>query len=121
MLAGALSASREQAAAQKDAVAVECLDEVEQAVVERVHALASVHSDPAVRALAVEMVPRQARRRGDTAPQTLFDVARQFSRKVPLAKLVTLEDDVHPYIACVIIDAIRMAGETLVVPADLRI
>ena len=53
------------------------------------------------------------------SPQTLFDVARQFSRKVPLSKLVVLEEDVRPYIACIIVDAVREAGDTLVVPADL--
>jgi hypothetical protein len=55
------------------------------------------------------------------APQTLFDVARQFSRRVPLSKLVGLENDVRPYMACVIIDAIKEAGDTLIVPSDLRI
>ena len=69
----------------------------------------------------MELIPRQARRRGDIAPQTLFDVARQFSRRVPLAKLVTLEDDVRPYLACVIVDAVREAGDTLVVPSDLKV
>jgi hypothetical protein len=51
----------------------------------------------------------------------LFDVARQFSRRVPLSKLVGLENDVRPYMACVIIDAIKEAGDTLIVPSDLRI
>ena len=51
----------------------------------------------------------------------MFDVARQFSRKVPLAKLVSLEADVCPYMACVIVDAIRAAGETLYVPTSLQV
>ena len=55
------------------------------------------------------------------APLTLFDVARQFLRRVPLAKLVALEEDVRPYMACIIIDAIREAGDTLVIPQDLQV
>lgn len=121
MLAAVIRASRHQAAEQHDPQAITLLDEIEETTIDRVHALASVHPDPDVSALAVEIIPRQARRRGDTAPQTLFDVARQFSRKVPLAKLVLLEDDVRPYMACVIVDAVRSAGETLLVPADLKV
>ena len=34
---------------------------------------------------------------------------------------MTLEDDVRPYMACIIVDAVREAGETLLVPSDLRI
>ena len=48
-------------------------------------------------------------------------MARQFSRKVPLSKLVVLEEDVRPYIVCIIVDAVREAGDTLVVPVDLRL
>ena len=55
------------------------------------------------------------------APLTLFDVARQFLRRVPLAKLVALEEDVCPYMACIIIDAIREAGDNLVIPQDLQL
>ena len=94
---------------------------MEEVVLDRVQALAEVHSDPDVRAMAVELVPRYSRRRGDVAPLTLFDVARQFSRRVPLAKLVALEEDVRPYMACIIIDAIREAGDTLVIPQDLQV
>ena len=97
------------------------LQAVEEAVLDRVHAVAEVHPDPDVRAMAVELVPRQFRRRRDIAPLTLFDVARQFSRRMPLAKLVALEEDVRPYMACIIIDAIREAGDTLVIPQDLQV
>jgi hypothetical protein len=34
---------------------------------------------------------------------------------------VALEDDVRPYLACIMVDAVREAGDTLVVPADLKI
>ena len=38
-----------------------------------------------------------------------------------MAKLVALEEDVRPYMACIIIDAIREAGDTLVIPQDLQV
>ena len=90
-------------------------------MLDRVQAMVEVHLDPEVRSMAVELVPRQSRRRGDVAPLTLFDVARQFSCRVPLAKLVALEEDVHLYMVCIIIDAIREAGDTLVIPQDLQV
>lgn len=68
MLASCLEASKEQAALQGDSLGVTTLIEVEEKVMDRVHALAEVHPDPEVSVLAVEMIPRQARRRGDVAP-----------------------------------------------------
>ena len=68
MLASCLEASKEEAALHADAGGVTRLIEVEEKVIDRVQALAEVHPDPEVSALAVEMVPRQARRRGDVAP-----------------------------------------------------
>ena len=38
-----------------------------------------------------------------------------------MAKLVALEEDVRPYMACIIMDAIRQAGDTLVIPQDLQV
>ena len=32
-------------------------------------------------------------------PQTLFDVARTFSRRVLLGRLLQIEPDIHPYLA----------------------
>ena len=34
---------------------------------------------------------------------------------------MVLEEDVRPYMACVIVDAIREAGDTLVIPSDLKV
>jgi hypothetical protein len=47
---------------------LERLEMVEDALVERVHAMAAVHPEDVIQQLGVELVPRQARRRGDIAP-----------------------------------------------------
>ena len=52
---------------------------------------------------------------------TLFDVARNFSRKVPLPKLISLEPYIRPYLSCVLTDAMKRSGQTLVVPEGLTI
>jgi len=57
MLASCLEASKEEAALHGDASGVARLIEVEEKVMDRVHALAEVHPDPEVSALAVEMIP----------------------------------------------------------------
>lgn len=96
--------SRERAGQDREAQRV--MDDAEEVTLERVCALAAVHPAPELRELGVELMPRQARRRGDTQPLTLFDVARQFSRRVPMSKLVQLEPDVRLYLACVLTDAL---------------
>ena len=68
---------------------------------------------------SAEWVPRQSRQsRADQEPLTLFDVARRFARRVPLAKLITIEDDVRPYLACIIVDALVAAQDTIYLPKD---
>ena len=46
-------------------------------------------------------------------PQTLFDVARTFSRRVPLGRLIQIEPDIRRYLAAVLVAAIQEAGEAL--------
>ena len=46
-------------------------------------------------------------------PQTLFDVARTFIRRVPLGWLIKIEPDIRPYLAAVLVAAIQEAGEAL--------
>jgi hypothetical protein len=94
-----------QEAKKGDRGSVAELDAVEQDLVDRVCAVAQVCETPELRQLATELVPRQARRRGDSQPLTLFDVARAFSRRVPLPKLVSLESAIRPYLSCVLVDA----------------
>ena len=62
------------------------------------------------------MVPRRAKR--DAAPASLFDLVRGFAARVPLSCLLQVEDDVWPYLAAVIKDAVKLAGDTLVIPTD---
>ena len=52
---------------------------------------------------------------------TLFDVARNFSQKVPLPKLICLEPYIRPYLSCVLTDAMKKSGQTLVVPEGLTV
>jgi hypothetical protein len=58
VLATFLDHSRQQACALRDVEALERLEMVEDALVERVHALAAVHPEDAIRQLGVELVPR---------------------------------------------------------------
>ena len=68
---------------------------------------------------AVEMVPRRAKR--DAAPASLFDLVRGFSARVPLSRLLQVEEDVRPYLAAVVVDAVKQADDALVIPKDLNI
>ena len=54
-------------------------------------------------------------------PQTLFDVARTFSRRVPLGRLLQIEPDIRPYLAAVLVAAVQEAGETLKLPAGMSV
>ena len=60
---------------------------------------------------AYEPAPRKAMRK--QSPLNLWEVARGFSRRVPLMRLVQYESDVRPYLTALMIEAIRSAGETL--------
>jgi len=52
---------------------------------------------------------------------TLFDVARAYSRRVPLAKSLLTEDDVRTYLGCVLVDALWRTNTLLTVPKGLKI
>ena len=66
-----------------------------------------------------EFVPRRARR--DTAPTTMFDVVKGFARRVPLAKLLEMDPDVRPYLAAIIVDAVRKMDDVLCIPSDMKV
>ena len=51
----------------------------------------------------------------------LQDIARGLARRVPLTKLVTIDADVCPYLASLLVAAMHRAGDELVIPTDLRI
>ncbi len=40
---------------------------------------------------------------------------------MPLTKLVTLDSDVRPYLASLMVSALHRAGEELVIPDDLKV
>lgn len=51
----------------------------------------------------------------------LQDIARGLARRVPLTKLVTLDGDVRPYLASLLVSAMHRAGDELVIPGDMRV
>ena len=59
--------------------------------------------------------------RRDYPAQSLFDIARGFSRRVPMSRLIKLEPDIRPYLAAMIVRAVHRAGDALIVPRNLRI
>ena len=50
----------------------------------------------------------------------LQDIARGLARRVPLTKLVTIDADVRPYLASLLVAAMHRAGDELVIPSDLK-
>ena len=54
---------------------------------------------------SIEIIPRQAKQ--DAAPASLFDLVRGFAARVPLSHLIQVEDEVRPYLAAVVIDAVK--------------
>ena len=67
----------------------------------------------------VDLIPRKAKR--DYTPDTMYDVLRGFSRRVPMARMMEYEDALRTYIAAIVVDAVRQANDTLVVPNDLKL
>ena len=55
----------------------------------------------------MDLYPRRARR--DASPLSLFDVVRTMRRSVPLSRLIEIEDSLRPYLAAILVDAIRDA------------
>ena len=51
----------------------------------------------------------------------LQDIAKGLARRIPLTKLVELDADIRPYLASLMVAAMHKAGDTLVVPDDLRV
>jgi hypothetical protein len=47
-------------------------------------------------------------------------VARTFSRRVPLARLIQVETDVRGYLAAVLLAALAAAGEKAYLPSSLQ-
>ena len=79
-------------------------------------------SVPSVNASMPDVIPRgeSGRRRGPS--RTLFlDVAGGLTHRVPLTKLVELDDNVPPYLAMLMVAALVQAHETLTIPDTLKL
>lgn len=51
----------------------------------------------------------------------LQDIARGLARRVPLTKLVSMDKDVRPYLASLMVSALHKAGDELVIPDDIKL
>ena len=60
---------------------------------------------PKLQVAPVDLLPRRGVRRKLPA-LNLFDVARGFSRRVPMARLLEIEPDIRPYLAALIVRAV---------------
>jgi hypothetical protein len=69
--------------------------------------------------MGTELIPRRARR--DSTPATLFDVVKSLRRAVPISRLLELEDELRPYMAAIIVDAINQGGDALVIPEGTKL
>ena len=88
---------------------------------ERLATLVSIVDPSAPRINTANPVPAGAEApvRGP-ARTMLQDIARGLARRVPLTKLVTIDADVRPYLASLLVAAMHRAGDELVIPSDLR-
>ena len=60
---------------------------------------------PALQVAPADLLPRQGVRR-ELPTLNLFDVAKGFSRRVPMARLLEIEPDIRPYLAALIVRAV---------------
>ena len=69
----------------------------------------------------LDSVPRgDGGRKRAPARTMMYDIARGLARRVPLMKLVDLDDDVRPYLAALMVSAIHKAKGELIIPEDLQ-
>ena len=70
-----------------------------------------------IAATLFDAIPRgEGGRQRGLGKTLLFDVSHGLACRVPLAKLVKLDYDVHPYLAALMVAALVQAGKSLVVP-----
>ena len=75
-----------------------------------VERLSAVTALAEVKNSGVQLVPRGVDGRREPARTLLFDVARTLAKKMPLMKLVELDQDVRPYLAALMVAAMAKAG-----------
>jgi hypothetical protein len=115
-LAAVLRHSEEVHNKQGNTVAEQAIANIAGETTDRVLAIAQLH--PGLSAFAAELAPR---RRDQLATQRLFDVARGFSRRVPMSRLLEIEPEIRPYLATLVVRAIHRARGTLYVPEGLDV
>ena len=77
--------------------------------------------DPSTPAInATSLLPAGSHRKGP-AKTMLQDIARGLARRVPLTKLVSLDGDIRPYLAALMVSALHKAGEALAIPDDMKL
>ena len=67
----------------------------------------------------IQLVPHGLDGRRKPARTLLFDVAWTLAKKIPLMKLVELDQDVRPYLAALMVAVMAKAGQVLHVPYRL--
>lgn len=87
---------------------------------ERLATLVAIVDPSAPAVNTANLLPTGAQRRAP-ARTMLQDIAKGMARRVPLTKLVSLDGDVRPYLASLLVSAMHRAGDQLVVPNDLKI
>ena len=63
--------------------------------------------------VGIQLVPRGLDGRCEPARMLLFDMARTLVKKMPLMKLVELDQEVRPYLAALMVAAMANAGQVL--------
>ena len=93
-------------------------EDAAQYLVERLSAITALAEG---KSAGVQLVPRGLDGRREPARTLLFDVARTLAKKMPLMKLVELDQDVRPYLAALMVAAMAKAGQVLHVPRRLSV
>ena len=89
---------------------------------ERLATLVSIVDPSAPRINTANPVPAGATPAPVKGPARMMlqDIAKGLARRVPLTKLVTIDADVRPYLASLLVAAMHRAGDELIIPSDLK-
>ena len=113
--------AKEEERCESKEVPLSQLEEICQAInflTEHLAALVEL-SDPSTP--SVYMTRLQQDVNGNRASRSMMlDVARGFARRVPMAKLVHLDADIQPYLAALMIAALKHHKETLKIPDSIN-
>ena len=93
-------------------------EDAAQYLVERLSAITALAEG---KSAGARLVPRGLDGRRKPARTLLFNMARTLAKKMPLMKLVELDQDVRPYLAALMVAAMAKAGQVLHVPRRLSV